>query len=224
MRRAYSVAQIFAAVGGALASSAYVGWKTPPSDGGGQLATLEGPLGLEVLECMAFFTCILLVLCNWMLLCGGAGIDTQGVSHSVGLVAYLLRCGVGMLAGAAFFHLFVVLFGAPLYVMFYKSFLWSAVQAAYVFVPCAGAYGLNLDAWTRIFLFCEWRSNFEKLCAWTAFACCLGAWLGACLIPLDWDEPWQRWPLPVLYGSITGFLSANIGAALLMQFEPGRFD
>ena len=47
------------------------------------------------------FTCILLVLCNWMLLCGGAGIDTQGVSHGVGLVAYLLRCGVGMLAGAA---------------------------------------------------------------------------------------------------------------------------
>lgn len=32
----------------------------------------------------------------------------------------------------------------------------------------------------------------------------IGAWLGAIAIPLDWDRPWQNWPLPIVGGAYGG--------------------
>lgn len=36
--------------------------------------------------------------------------------------------------------------------------------------------------------------------------CMLGAWLGAFPIPLDWDRPWQVWPISCTYGAMAGYL------------------
>ncbi|KAG0216681.1 hypothetical protein BGX31_000526 [Mortierella sp. GBA43] len=36
-----------------------------------------------------------------------------------------------------------------------------------------------------------------------------GAWLGSIVIPLDWDRPWQAWPVPCVLGA---FLFYSIGA------------
>lgn len=203
--RAYVLARLMAALGAFFASSAYVGWTSPLAlKGGARLATLEGPRGLDVLGWTAFLTFMLSVFATWV--AGG---------RNAGLLRYGLRCSCGVIAGTLFFHLMVVLFGAPLYELFYRSFFWSALQAAYVFLPCAGAHGLNWQAWRRIYVSCEWRSNVEKLCGWTGAGCSVGAWLGACLIPLDWDEDWQRWPLPLLYGSMVGFVLVHVVAAVV---------
>jgi len=218
--RAYAVARLLAALAGALASSAFVGWRAPPSSKRGaglstlegpRVSTLEGPHGLDVLGWTACLTCVLSVLTTWVL-----------VGRNVGLIRYALRCSGGMLVGTLFFHVIVVLFGAPVHTMFYRSLFWSATQAAYVFLPCAGAHGLSWQAWRRIYVSCEWHSNVEKLCGWTGAGCCAGAWLGACLIPLDWDEPWQQWPLPLLYGSMVGFVLVHVAAALFMEPGPVR--
>ncbi|KUF97395.1 hypothetical protein AM588_10008480 [Phytophthora nicotianae] len=32
----------------------------------------------------------------------------------------------------------------------------------------------------------------------------LGAYVGALPIPLDWDRPWQQWPLTCVYGTLIG--------------------
>ena len=32
----------------------------------------------------------------------------------------------------------------------------------------------------------------------------LGAWCGAMVIPLDWDRPWQKWPVPCVAGAVAG--------------------
>ncbi|PSN45698.1 hypothetical protein C0J52_11949 [Blattella germanica] len=37
-----------------------------------------------------------------------------------------------------------------------------------------------------------------------------GAWLGAFVIPLDWDRPWQEWPIPCSTGAMLGFTGANL--------------
>ncbi|PWZ07081.1 Phosphatidylinositol-glycan biosynthesis class F protein [Zea mays] len=34
----------------------------------------------------------------------------------------------------------------------------------------------------------------------------LGAWLGAWPMPLDWERPWQEWPICVTYGAVAGYL------------------
>lgn len=38
----------------------------------------------------------------------------------------------------------------------------------------------------------------------------LGAWLGAFVIPLDWDRDWQVWPIPCSSGALCGHLVSNI--------------
>lgn len=37
-----------------------------------------------------------------------------------------------------------------------------------------------------------------------------GGWIGAVVIPLDWNTPWQEWPIPCYLGVIGGYLLSNI--------------
>jgi len=48
----------------------------------------------------------------------------------------------------------------------------------------------------------------------------VGGWLGAVPIALDWDRPWQAWPLTPLFGSLGGYI---IGAALAFTFSIVRW-
>lgn len=36
-----------------------------------------------------------------------------------------------------------------------------------------------------------------------------GAWLGAVPIPLDWDRPWQTWPVTIVVGAYAGCAVAS---------------
>lgn len=46
----------------------------------------------------------------------------------------------------------------------------------------------------------------------------LGAWLGAIVIPLDWDRPWQVWPVPCYFGGLLGNVVGNMAnLAFTMQ-------
>ncbi|KAF9419313.1 kinesin-like protein Klp8 [Podila epigama] len=37
-----------------------------------------------------------------------------------------------------------------------------------------------------------------------------GAWLGAIVIPLDWDRPWQAWPVPCVLGAFLFYMIGTI--------------
>lgn len=37
----------------------------------------------------------------------------------------------------------------------------------------------------------------------------LGTWVGSFVIPLDWDRPWQVWPIPCASGAMFGFMFGN---------------
>ncbi|XP_067123121.1 uncharacterized protein PIG-F isoform X2 [Centruroides vittatus] len=46
----------------------------------------------------------------------------------------------------------------------------------------------------------------------------IGAWCGAFVIPLDWDRPWQEWPIPCSVGAVLGCSVGHlILAGLTMQ-------
>ena len=40
----------------------------------------------------------------------------------------------------------------------------------------------------------------------------VGSWLGAIPIALDWDRPWQAWPLTPAYGAVAGYIVATLVA------------
>jgi hypothetical protein len=46
----------------------------------------------------------------------------------------------------------------------------------------------------------------------------LGAWCGAMVIPLDWDRPWQKWPIPCVAGAVAGFGVGGVAAVACVCF------
>ncbi|GAB1868094.1 hypothetical protein CAJAP_09173 [Camponotus japonicus] len=46
----------------------------------------------------------------------------------------------------------------------------------------------------------------------------LGTWLGAIVNPLDWDRPWQAWPIPCIIGALLGYLIAHF--VILLKILP----
>lgn len=108
------------------------------------------------------------------------------------------------------FYVIAVLFGAPLYSAQEETFMFSVLLTVLAVLPLL--LNLGLDTTTSVLLS---ATALEKdvLCAILTVGtrCVLfGAWLGAVLIPLDWDRPWQVWPVPCSIGAIIGYLVSHL--------------
>ncbi|WVF67734.1 hypothetical protein IAT40_002493 [Kwoniella sp. CBS 6097] len=70
-------------------------------------------------------------------------------------------------------------------------------------------------------LFCEFRpeSPLERALVYPAVGALLGAWVGVIPIALDWDRPWQSYPLTPAFGSILGFILAGFASFLRSAYE-----
>jgi phosphatidylinositol glycan class F len=66
--------------------------------------------------------------------------------------------------------------------------------------------------WTRLFAECTIRNSFERALVYPSVGALLGSWIGAIPIALDWDRPWQAWPLTPAYGAIAGYIIASLAA------------
>ncbi|CAN4086489.1 unnamed protein product [Withania somnifera] len=47
----------------------------------------------------------------------------------------------------------------------------------------------------------------------------IGAWFGAWPMPLDWESPWQEWPIYVTYGAIAGYLMGLVASVGCIFFR-----
>jgi phosphatidylinositol glycan class F len=64
---------------------------------------------------------------------------------------------------------------------------------------------------TEYFTFVRPRSKLEMLLVFSVLGAIVGSWLGAFVIPLDWERPWQVWPISCVVGAVIGHL---IGCAV----------
>ncbi|KIK96074.1 hypothetical protein PAXRUDRAFT_826340 [Paxillus rubicundulus Ve08.2h10] len=131
--------------------------------------------------------------------------------------AFTLRTAVTM-------YVVALMFGAPLASHHLHTVLLASVVAILTTFAPAFALGcpsmatetaamINQLAWTRLFVEISPRNAFERALVYPAVGTVIGSWLGAIPIALDWDRPWQAWPLTPLLGSLGGYI---IGA--LMAF------
>ena len=59
---------------------------------------------------------------------------------------------------------------------------------------------------------CSAQAPFDQVFGGTVGAV-VGAWLGAVPIPLDWDRPWQAWPITIVTGAYLGYvLGKSLGS------------
>lgn len=46
---------------------------------------------------------------------------------------------------------------------------------------------------------------------------CVGAWVGAIPIPLDWDREWQKWPVTIVAGLYAGAAVGKFAGGYLFK-------
>ncbi|KAG2076182.1 hypothetical protein BDR04DRAFT_1125747 [Suillus decipiens] len=139
----------------------------------------------------------------------------QGRSLKLGRAAVFTSCV------ALVFHATIVLFGAPPASHLPHTLLLAIVLALLsAFAPAyaLGSPSFSSDTssfiarlnWTRLFAELSPRNPIERALVYPAIMTLFGAWLGALPIALDWDRPWQAWPLTPLFGGIIGYIVGSL--------------
>jgi len=132
------------------------------------------------------------------------------------------------LGGACLFTALLFGLGAPLGGYICHTFLLSLHLSILLVWPPIYALGIpsiyddGLYARYRLTkLFCEFRADtsLDRTLVYPAIGAVCGAWFGAYAIPLDWDRPWQSYPLPPTVGSILGFIVGGYGSWACSAFK-----
>ncbi|KAF8727142.1 hypothetical protein AX14_004733 [Amanita brunnescens Koide BX004] len=152
---------------------------------------------------------------------------------------YLKGACLATLVGSFAFHVVLVLLGAPLtncstpYLsgpecpsdnLHIRTYL-LALLLSLLTVPAA-AYTIGIPSfskgdtqtilirflWIRLFGELSTRNSLERVLVYPVIGVLVGSWLGAIPIALDWDRPWQAWPLTPAYGAVAGYIVATLVA------------
>ncbi|XP_062096733.1 uncharacterized protein LOC133802443 isoform X2 [Humulus lupulus] len=127
---------------------------------------------------------------------------------------------VGLFAGAMVNAFVAIALGTPIGVKYFsKTINWSMMMSLFTVAPAASAFGSSWTDWQRIFAYTKPVGPIDYMICLPAHGAVIGAWFGAWPMPLDWERPWQEWPICVSYGAIAGYL---IGTAASFSFVLAR--
>ncbi|KAJ6519195.1 GPI biosynthesis protein family Pig-F-domain-containing protein [Mycena sanguinolenta] len=129
-------------------------------------------------------------------------------------------CNAWVATGATslLLHVVLVLLGAPLLTHVWQTYLLALLLSILVVFPPAYTIGTPRDSvvawltWVRMFAEFSTRTPVERAMLYPALGALAGAWLGVIPIALDWDRPWQAYPLTPALGAIAGYILASIAA------------
>ncbi|KAL5513248.1 GPI11 [Sanghuangporus vaninii] len=133
---------------------------------------------------------------------------------------------ISTLACSIFIHIVLVLFGAPNFEHFIKTFLLALLLSLLMVYPSvytlkppslASKALVHRMMWIRLFAELSPRTSHERLLVYPVVGAALGAWIGVFPIALDWDRPWQAWPLTPAYGAIFGLIIASWTAIIYIS-------
>lgn len=132
---------------------------------------------------------------------------------------------LGLPAGAVVNALGAIALGAPVGIQYLpKTINWSLMMSLFTIVPAASVFGSSWTDWQRIFACTKPNDPVDYMICLPAHGVVIGAWFGAWPVPLDWERPWQEWPVCVSYGAIAGYLVslvASFGFILVRQHVKG---
>ena len=113
----------------------------------------------------------------------------------------------------------LVLFGAPITTHHLHTLLLALHLALLTTPPLFYAHGLDASTWVEIV---SLQSPIDAVYGMSLGAC-LGAWVGALPIPLDWDREWQKWPFTIVVGLYIGAVVGKLGGGYLFQGKKTKF-
>jgi phosphatidylinositol glycan class F len=97
-----------------------------------------------------------------------------------------------LLPSTVFFYTFIILFGAPLTTHVPQTILTALHLSLLASYPLFSSIIPTLENLRQVVTL-EYSPDIDvqKWAYWGALGTCIGAWLGAVPIPLDWDREWQ---------------------------------
>ncbi|KAK2744816.1 Glycosylphosphatidylinositol (GPI) anchor assembly protein [Myotisia sp. PD_48] len=114
----------------------------------------------------------------------------------------ILSVTLPLLLGTPFLSILLVLFGAPCTTHIPHTILCAAHMAVLAGTALVYVHGTDGDVWREIWGFARPLDS-----VWGAtVGMVLGAWFGAVPIPLDWDRPWQAYPITIITGAYVGYV------------------
>ncbi|CAF2050502.1 BnaA09g56460D [Brassica napus] len=129
------------------------------------------------------------------------------------------RSILGLISGAFLNALGAISLGAPIGMQYLlKTVHWSFIMSVFTFVPATAVFGASWTDWHRVFASMKPSGNVEYMIFIPAYGAIIGGWFGAWPMPLDWERPWQEWPICVCYGAIGGYIVGQIVSLILMFF------
>lgn len=140
--------------------------------------------------------------------------------------SYLRAVGRGALAlpaGALVNALGAIALGAPVGLQLLpRTVFWSCMMSAFTFVPAASVFGWSWSDWQLNFAYTKPSRNMDYMICIPAHGAVIGAWFGAWPMPLDWERPWQEWPICVSYGALLGYLIGMVASVGFMALRRGH--
>ncbi|XP_073112834.1 uncharacterized protein [Elaeis guineensis] len=146
--------------------------------------------------------------------------------------SYLKAVGRGLLGlpiGASINAFGAIVLGAPVGIKYLtKTIYWSFLMSLFTFVPAACVFGKSRADWQHILAHSKPMEVVDYMISLPAHGAVIGAWLGAWPMPLDWERPWQEWPICVTYGSVAGYLvgmlASSVFILVLRRQDPVKVD
>ncbi|KAH9934199.1 GPI biosynthesis protein family Pig-F-domain-containing protein [Fomitopsis serialis] len=141
-------------------------------------------------------------------------------------VAAATHASLTTFAASLAFYMVIVLFGAPLashalHTYFLALLLALLIAWTPAYILGAPTLGSSTEAlvirltWIRLFAELRPRTPIERAMVYPAIGAVFGCWSGAIPIGLDWERPWQAWPLTPAYGAVVGYIVGSLGAFLV---------
>ncbi|WWC72675.1 uncharacterized protein I206_106639 [Kwoniella pini CBS 10737] len=128
------------------------------------------------------------------------------------------ECALATVGGSCLFYVLILGLGAPLDSYHVHSALLALHISVLTVWPVVHALGFP-----SIYESGTPDSPLERALVYPVIGSLLGAWLGVIPIPLDWDRPWQSYPLTPAVSSILGFIAGGfvswLHSALLDTFD-----
>ncbi|GAB2293755.1 hypothetical protein Dimus_027968 [Dionaea muscipula] len=157
----------------------------------------------------------------WIVECPIVIVNYSLLRHNPSECSYLQAVGrsvLGLPAGALVIALCAIALGAPVGTKYFlRTVNWSLLMSSFTFAPAAAVFGSSFADWQRLFANTRPVGSIDYMLCLPAHGAMLGSWFGAWPMPLDWERPWQEWPVCVTYGGVAGYvigLCASFGLVL----------
>lgn len=108
----------------------------------------------------------------------------------------------------------LILFGAPLSSHLKETYALAYHLSLIIFQPLLICYKLDYEQFLSLFKMDKiYRVIFTNPALSSSFFTIVGTWFGVLPIPLDWDRPWQQWPITLMCG---GYFGAFVGSVIAL--------